>query len=337
MTVLTQPLTGALKRVLFHYHLHLVDFTQIGHVFKVKCLEGIYALKKIKTDERAKRLLYMRRKFNALPLRTVPILHSMEGDLVVKEEGNYYYLTPWIDEVPFSDEKKVGYFVDCLAYLHHSTVEMEPVDDTEKVVRCVEAIKAKWRSYEEWLTAFVYRAEHTIYPSPFEQLVLAHYNAIIQKTEQAIGAIDKWKEVAVESPMQRLVLCHGQPSIDHFICDNRGAQLLNLEAATMDTPCLDIAAFIDSLSHSSVDLVKLLNIYEMSFPLRDNEKDLLVAFLHFPAAGYRTILDYHHRREQGRELETIRAFERVHHVQPKREELIQVLHKSNDEKDSAQD
>nr|WP_239541231.1 phosphotransferase [Pullulanibacillus pueri] len=273
----------------------------------------------------------MKHRFLGAATRVYPILTAQTSESIIKEGDAFYYVTPWVEGIPFSDQEKRKLLLEHLARLHDSTVELEPMEAPQKIDQAADVITQRWRAHEEWLTAFIERAEHTTYPSPFEQLVLAYYHSLVQETETAIRALEKWKETAKEVSMHRRVLCHGRPSIEHFICDPYGGMFISIEDATMDSPCLDLAALFESPTEIQGPLIHELDLYEQIFELRENEKDLLIAFLHFPSSVYRLIMRYERYPKRGQELKFIEAFEAFHLYQPTRYDLIKALETRNDE------
>lgn len=328
---------NVLRRVLFYYGLEPLAIQQHGRRFQVFTRDKVYSLKKVATEDRVHGALQTQNKLLSLSLNVLPLLTTTKGLHYVTVDGEIYYLTYWLDDIPFSIERKSDMLIDYLSYIHRATAELEPIENVKKIDEGLELIKRYWQERLDWLTAFVYRADHRIYPSPFEQLVVAHYAIFVQKTHRAIQRLETWREHVKKTPMQRLVQCLGKPDPSHLIFHAGGLTAINLEYAGIDTPLRDLATMFDSPHFYSRDWVRALNIYETTFSLRSIEKELLIGFLHYPGSIFETVKAYESAESVDREWPFIEQFERVHHQEPKREALIQALEaeKDNEQNDAS--
>ncbi|GGE42605.1 hypothetical protein GCM10011391_21760 [Pullulanibacillus camelliae] len=333
---MSESVPDALKRVLFYYGLEPIAIRPHGKRFQIFTKDNIYSLKKVTSKQNLSRSLQTRNKLLALSLNVPPIITTTDGLRYVTVNGETYYVTPWLEEVPFSNQRKSDILVDYLSYIHHATVELEPIEDPRKVDEGLEHLERRWKGQLDGLTAFVQRSDHRIYPSPFEQLVAAHYAMFVQKTHRAIQQLEVWREHVKEMPMQRLVQCLGKPDLSHLIFHARGPMVINMEYGGLDTPIRDLATMFDSPHFHSRDWVKSLNLYETTFPLRESEKELLLGFLHYPGSIFETVMAYESSELSNKELHFIEQFERIHHQEPKRAALIEAL-AAQKEKDQQSD
>jgi|GEM_PF-3339785 len=314
-----------LERVLFYYGLKPLTIQQHGKRFQVFTEDKVYSLKKVATEDRLRCTLQTQNKLLSLSLNILPLLTTTEGLQYATVDGETYYVTPWLEETPLSNDRKGDMLIDYLSYMHQATVELEPIENIKKIDEGLELMKRHWQERLDWLATFIYRADHRIYPSPFEQLVVAHYAIFIQKTHHAMKRLEVWREHAKKSSMQRLVYCIGKSDPSHFIFSAGRLMAVNMEHGGIDTPLKDLATMFDSPHFCIRDWVRAFNLYETTFPLRRIEKELLISFLHYPGSIFETVKAYESAKSVDREWSFVEQFERVHHQEPQREALIQAL------------
>jgi hypothetical protein len=234
-----------IKRLLFQYDLFPYRIDYRDGLIRITAARGVFALKEKKLgDEQRMNLKRAYTLARSLVIDAVCPLPSKYGDLFVRDGEDDCYLMPWIEEtIPESDltERYRRLFVRA-GQLHHQTMkeEIDAGSLFQTAGQLAGAVKAEWEQ-------FLNRAEHHVYPSPFEQVVLNSAPGYLGPMEQGgiffSGGPDKNEDGS--SKGLRQALCHGRLSPLHLLAAGEQSYLTNFESCRNDFFIIETAALFD--------------------------------------------------------------------------------------------
>lgn len=276
-----------IRRFLFQYDLFPYRIDEQNGLIRIATSDGIFALKEKKLDgEQYMSLTRAYRLARSLTIDAVCPLPSKYGDLFLHDGEGDAYLIPWIEEtIPESDltERYRRLFVKA-GQLHRQT--MKEKKDPSSLFRTAGQLagvrKAEW---EQFLSG----AEHHVYPSPFEQVVLNTAPGYLAPMEQSgvFFSSEPEKDDDGQSIGLRRALCHGRLSPLHLLAAGERSYLTNFENCHEDFFIIETAALFDQ---ANVMLPadrglwnNLIRSYVTACPLTDQEDAFLFHYLLTPA------------------------------------------------------
>lgn len=304
-------MSGNLAPVLFQYDVYPNKIETIGNIKKLYTPRGTYALKETKmTTEERLWFVHVLERLHRLGFdRFVAPFPSKSGGPLTVHEGRTYYLMPWLngeDTHILSPEEQL---IEAGAALHLLTEKEQRYSD-EVVQSSYDGLVKRWSAHEEEFENFAAKAEDKIYFSPFELSYLSFFREAMQAADAAKHHLSRWLELSKENKRYRVVLCHGRLSTGHFV----DGCLLNFEHAVLDSPVRDLAmlfrgTFMQGRATEAEDPFDWLQTYGERFPLREEEKMLLAAYLTFPEAVCRSIREYRDPLPEENELIRVQKLE----------------------------
>ncbi|WP_239984895.1 spore coat protein YsxE [Sporolactobacillus pectinivorans] len=275
-----------INRILFQYDLFPVRVEIREPIVKVNTANGSYALKRKQLSE--DQIGHLKTAYSLahrLVFDAVCPLPSKYGDLIITGEDTCYYILPWVEEtVPESDtvERYRRLFVKA-GQMHRQTMQAESSADAlfKTALQVVTARKMEWEQ-------FLNRAEHHIYPSPFEQIVLNSAGSYLGSLEQAAAYFSKGPENDENGKGKglRRALCHGRLSPLHLLIAGERSCLTNFEECRDDFFIIETAMMVEQanmiLPADGQLWDGLLRSYIDVCPLTDQETAFLFHFLLCP-------------------------------------------------------
>ncbi|SDI35796.1 spore coat protein YsxE [Alteribacillus persepolensis] len=270
---------GNIANVLQRYPIQPVQMELYDKVAKVEAAEGIFALKETQlNNEQAERFLQTLRFFEKQQMNTVlPVLGTTYQEWCVIDDDRLYYLTPWKQSCAFKRHES-AYF-KTLAIFHRSTEYKEAVP--ESIWEEQGKLLKKERDQQLLqLEAYADQIEKKHYYSPFELSFLMHFPLLYQCHKDSLTWYEKWESAAYEEKGIRVVRCHGSPSPDHMVLDERNNyQFINLEQTADGHPLYDVSWLYRSCMQErmwdTVQAYPWVKTYHHHFPLKRGEDALL--------------------------------------------------------------
>ncbi|WP_332238600.1 spore coat protein YsxE [Sporolactobacillus sp. KGMB 08714] len=298
------------NRILFQYDLIPLKMDPFGNVIKVETANGTFALKQKKLTDRQIRHLHRAYSLSGrMIIDAVGPLPSKYGDLVIRGEENSFYLMPWFEETVSDSDLPERYrhlFVRA-AQLHRQTLqeEKEAADLFAAAAQTVGAGQVQWER-------FLNKAEHHVYPSPFEQCVLNFAAAGLNNMQRAFDYFSKGQEKNEDGSGKKLrrALCHGRLSPLHLLIEGEKSFLCNFEECEEDFFIVETAALFEQtsvmLSPAGESWDRLLRSYFSECPLNGEEPDFLFHSLLCPRAPLALIGEYQENRDHSEQWYTKR-------------------------------
>ncbi|WP_051556273.1 spore coat protein YsxE [Alkalihalobacterium bogoriense] len=306
-----------LAPILFHYDLYPQQIERKGRVFKIYSQQGTYALKEsVMLWEEAQTFSHHIRRLARLQYQSViPIIPTKYGELTLSTEQHTYYVMPWIENEPYEDrESREQKIMNQMGIIHHLTSKSQTYEQ-DAMEESYQTLVKRWELRRLELERFIDLAEQKVYMSPFELTFMTHAHQLLLMMDEAKRCAGKWFDGVKEKEKYRTVLCHGKLSRKHVHFTAYGEPLLfNFERASLDTPARDLALFCrHSFAYAlwnDNELKHWLATYEAHLPLFEEEKQLLLGYLHFPEPVLFSIDTYMNNRASLSELNHVRRLEK---------------------------
>ncbi len=252
-----------ISEVLKKYNLTANRFEKKGKVTILDTDKGKYVYKEGRVDNKI--LIYLKsRNFDYMPN-------------ISQNEG--YQMTRYIENLDIPDEQKIIDLVKLTALLHSKTTHYKEIDqnDYEEIYYSLDNnLKYLYSYYTDLITLI----ESKVFQSPSEQLLARNISKIYDAISENKKKLDKWRDLTKEKTKERNVILHGNLKLDHFI-ENEKSYLISWDKAKIGLPVFDIYKLYQN--HAlDFEFDSLLKIYEKSYPLTKDEKNLLYILISMP-------------------------------------------------------
>ena len=252
-----------ISEVLKKYNLTANRFEKKGKVTILDTDKGKYVYKEGRVDNKI--LIYLKsRNFDYMPN-------------ISQNEG--YQMTRYIENLDIPDEQKIIDLVKLTALLHSKTTHYKEIDqnDYEEIYYSLDNnLKYLYSYYTDLITLI----ESKVFQSPSEQLLARNISKIYDAISENKKKLDKWRDLTKEKTKERNVILHGNLKLDHFI-ENEKSYLISWDKAKIGSPVFDIYKLYQN--HAlDFEFDSLLKIYEKSYPLTKDEKNLLYILISMP-------------------------------------------------------
>lgn len=246
----------------------------------------------------------------------------------VLEDGRCFYITEW------PELRRVSFRNDLESLL-------KLVTDFRKVMSLHQFSFFKFKEqpkmlidkYQDMLNSiknFAMLASYRLHPTLFDRLFLEHWEEVSQEGEQALDLIRS-------SPYLDLIRTKEfiRPIINDFSRSNLRTLLddqaicISLKRSVLDLELIDLALLMVKTGRAnqwgSDWYNKIIEIYSKSFPLTDEELEIIRAYLAFPWELYRLASRYYHNRVNWPVSVFVEKLERIIISEENRKILIQSL------------
>ena len=163
--------------------------------------------------------------------------------------------------------------------LHSKTIELKSVsknkyrDIYDKISSNIEFMK---EYYEEMIDSI----EEEVYMSPSHYLFARNYSIIDSSIKYASVSLKKWFKMVSNKSNERVCVIHNNLSSNHHIKGDKN-YLISFDNYLVDTPVLDLYKFYKKEGYK-LNFIKLLNIYEQTNKLENDEKLLFNILISIP-------------------------------------------------------
>lgn len=241
--------------------------TKINSVYVFNTTSGDYVVKLNPKIDYRKLYSYLNsRSFDYVPELSV----DSRDDMVVLE---------YQEDITLDNEQKALDLINLVSLLHNKTSYYKDVTN-DKYKEIYDNVKNNilyvMNIYEECFDRFL-EEEFTL---PSHYLFLRNYTLIYNAIRYSLNKLDSWYSNIVDKSKQRVVLVHNNLKLEHFI-KNTSDYLVSWDKYSFDTPVLDLYNFyLNEWENVSFDL--LIDEYDKSFSLLDEEKDLFCILIGIP-------------------------------------------------------
>lgn len=298
----------------------------IGNVWKIKCENGVYALKRAKASR--EKLLLLHRILGQISSHfphILPWIKTQEGSPVVSVGGVSCYATPWIED---KGARKVpsARVVKNLA-LFHQLAESVVNSYPELRLNFADEKLADWQQNGEIVRKYREKREAREFQSPFDKCFSRSEEMLERVVDFSVRGMEKFFELE-KGKAPRFTLCHNRFHPRHVIQDENNFYFINFDHAQVQSPILDIAVGLRRLSEPGDDEhpLELFEAYDSTNKLLPMEKKLLALFLAYPERLLKTV-DHYYGETAGsqNEITALRRLEKEVTQLEQFEELIKSL------------
>ncbi|MEN2765719.1 phosphotransferase [Ornithinibacillus xuwenensis] len=285
-----------IRRVLETYNIYPLEIDKISkRLYRIKGHNQVYALKKSSlTSDTLPLWLNNYQIANALNLvHILPVYLNRSGDLQTEQDGDIYYLTPWIQSVNRANSLEKIY--QSLGLIHAKTRQVNRISDKPRqdIRESFLIYKQKMTDLKKDLLKHVERFEQRHFMSPIELLVCTQYRDVVHACYLLDRRLNQYLDQLEELTEWRICLCHGRLIPEHIL-QNDHTYLVNWEHASYKHPIDDLTTLLGAnainYDAETKDLMQEFNHYMDENKLENHELNLLGIYLLDPTA-YITLID----------------------------------------------
>jgi spore coat protein YsxE len=320
--------------ILNEYGLKLQHAEPIGKVMKLFTDKGTFALKVLSESKFAHLMSFYQHLTQKGYFRMIPMMRTLNGNGYVYKNGNIYYLMPWFQQMSSDrNEHYIRLFKE-LARLHLYSVFERPIQN-ENIRKYYESLLKQWEAREKFFEEYIETCERKWYMSPLELQYCTYFNEIMQAMRFSKSKLDEWYETVKNKKKERFVFIHGNVSSQHFVYDEEGrGSFISLEKSRAASPIVDLLTFfyrqLKTYPYDCSECVDWFTTYNRHFPLKEEEKLLLICFLSQPEPIFRIIKDYSGQKRNDSERNYVRKLQKAYWLNKNIEFFIMRLMENED-------
>ena len=289
--------------IIENYRLKPEYIKEFGNVAKIYTKDHVFALKTIRNDQSQEFLNTIFSLYNLGYRKMVPIYQTFDGNYLVRNQDNYYYLMPWLEDG--GNEERTDHYklmFKELANLHLFSSKDASIDKSE-LEQFYQSLTKKWDKRKIFLEQYIQRCEASWFMSPFELHFCTFYHETIQAIEFGKTKLDEWYEKVKEKETSRTVVTHGKVSIRHFMFDKSGSgSFISFENSKVAFPIYDLVSFyyrtLRTYPKQCDECIEWLETYQEVYPLSEEEQLLFLSLLSFPEPIYRSVKKHINKTSQ---------------------------------------
>ncbi|WP_077327244.1 phosphotransferase [Virgibacillus siamensis] len=264
------------------FNLFPVKMEQItDRVYQIDTGQHQYAIKRSSLGKKAKALPVFEEVYRRAAKHTItsilPVYLTRHAGLYTEQNGQIYYVTPWISDDVNNNEQVIQSIYKSIADTHAKTKKVSHMD-TSPVIEKFANYQKRCAAKQNKLLESVELFEQRRYMSPLELQVCTHFHILndafaeldrkIGDFNFELGATNKWN----------VCLCHGNLKSSHILHGDE-PYLINWEKASINNAITDLVVFFKhQLCHwyqTSDKLMEHFSVYASRNSLNQAEINLL--------------------------------------------------------------
>lgn len=192
---------------------------------------------------------------------------------------NDYRLYDYMEDIDIPREQKMTDLMKFIALLHAKTTYYKTIDDSN-YKELYEDISNNVQYLKEYYNDIITLIDEKIFYSPYENLFANNISLFFNALDYCEEEIKNWYNNIQNYNKVRVSVVHNNLKLSNFI-QNDSKYLINWEKAKIDLPIFDLYKLY--LNHyMDFDFIELLNVYEASYKLKEEEKTLLLILISLP-------------------------------------------------------
>lgn len=195
------------------------------------------------------------------------------------EATDDYEVYPYIYDTDEPNEQKAVDLVHLLSLLHSKTTFYREVD-IDHIKEIYEDVTAKLEYLNNYYSDLITMIEKEVYMSPAGYLIARNINIIFDSIYFARDSIEKWYGKVENNKNERVVNVHNNIKLEHYI-KNEKPYLISWDRSKIDSPIYDLLSFYQN-NYLDLDFDDLFHYYEGNYPLKEEERLLLFAYMAMP-------------------------------------------------------
>lgn len=199
------------------------------------------------------------------------------------DEYDNKYVYEYLDDIEMPVNQKCIDMANILSTLHYKTSYYIPVvkDDIKEIY---DNIMGNILYFEDYYNRIFYQAENEEYMRPSYYLLIRSQSKIDSLVLFLKGEIEKWYKESIDKDKTRVVYCHNNLSLNHFITGDKKT-IISWDKYKIDTPVLDLINLYQN-DFAKYDYSNFLKTYLKGFDLFPEEKRLLFIVISLPRVTY---------------------------------------------------
>ena len=252
----------------------------------MKRINELFKPSKITWTGKSKILLTENGKFVVKPKNKC--IKSLHDYLLVRGFSNYSkvvdefddnYVYEHLEEINVPINQKASDMAGLLANLHNKTSYYKTVtSDYYKSI--YEIVQGNLSYIEDYYSKEFDRISREVIMSPSDYLIIRNASKLNEVFEFTKKELETWFNKVSSNTKERVVYCHNNLSIDHYI-KNLDDYFISWDNYAIDTPVLDLINLYKS-DYDRYDFSNFFEIYNYSFPLTEEEKKLFYIVIALP-------------------------------------------------------
>lgn len=191
-----------------------------------------------------------------------------------------YETYPYIQDIYEPREQKAMDLMHLLSLLHGKTTFYREVDiDHNKEI--YEEVLMELEYLDNYYNDLITLIEKEVYMSPSSYLIARNINIIFESIYFSRDNIEAWYKKIENNKNERATYIHNNIKLDHYI-KNEKPYLISWNKSRIDSPIYDLLSFYKN-HYLELDFDDLFHYYEASYPLKEEEKLLLFAYMAMPS------------------------------------------------------
>ncbi|MBE6149466.1 MAG: hypothetical protein E7170_01930 [Firmicutes bacterium] len=198
------------------------------------------------------------------------IVNDLNEDFIIQE---------YIEDEKYPSEQKILDLINLVSLLHNKTTHYKEVD-IEDYKRLYEDISNNIEYLKSYYFDIITTIETHTFMSPHEYLFARNISKINSVLNFCEIEVSNWYKLVKDKTKERQVVLHNNLDLSHFIKNDK-SYLINWKKSKIGNPIFDL--FVLYKRHAlDFDFESVLNSYEQSYPLTDDEKRLLYILISLP-------------------------------------------------------
>ena len=198
-------------------------------------------------------------------------------ELIDEYDDNYVY--QHLDGVNLPINQKAADMAGLLSLLHNKTAFFKPIT-ADYIKGIYENVLNNILYLENYYHDLFEKISAEVMMSPAQYLLIRNSTKINANLSFTKRELEAWLTSATSHTKERVVHCHNNLSIDHYI-KNADDYFISWDNYTIDSPVLDLINLYKN-DYNKYDFSNFLEIYNYKFPLSDEEKKLLFIIISLP-------------------------------------------------------
>lgn len=198
---------------------------------------------------------------------------------VYSKSNDKFEITDYINEQETPVEQKIEDLIYLSSILHTKTTFYKNIDlDTIKEI--YESTIDKNNELFTFYNDIQDMIETEVYMSPANYLLVRNISTIYLAIKESREYIEKWYNIMKQEQKTRYSYIHGNLKNEHLI-EGNDLYLISWDKSRIDLPIYDLIELYKN-SFLDISLDKMLEIYELKYPLKKEEFYLLISLLLIP-------------------------------------------------------
>lgn len=217
----------------------------------------------------------------------------------VLKDGRLFYLTDWLELRPISFRNDFDSLLKLV--IDFRNIMSTPGLPILKIKTQPKSLVERYQEMIKSLKSFAMLASYRLHPTKFDRIFLEHWDGLIHEAESALELIRSSAYLNMAGTQDSF-----RPIINDFsrhnlrALPNGQAVCISLKETVLDIPLMDLASLMvktgraNRWGHDWYN--RIIKAYSESFPLTDEELEIIRAYIAFPWELYRLAARYYHNR-----------------------------------------